>query len=146
MIAINNKKEDYIDDDNYFEREDQPQGLINKLRKNLTEKSIYTQLFNICYTFEEVMEKNKKDEEEIKKQDNNKKKETKNDINEKEQIDEVKVNMYMILHNECDIRDSHKKDFYYIDNKDIKMKRLIIEDCIIENQSLIIKRTKLKMI
>ena len=80
MTAINNKKEDYIDDDNYFEREDQPQGLINKLRKNLTEKSIYTQLFNICYTYEEVMEKNKEDEEEIKKQDNNKKKETKYNI------------------------------------------------------------------
>ena len=57
------------------------------------------------------------------------------DIDKKEQIDEVKINMFMILFNECD-NDSKKDEYPYIDNNYIITRRLIIEDCKINENKL----------
>ena len=53
------EEEDYFNDKNFFHLEEKTQRSINNLKKNLTEKSLYTQLFNNYYKFEKIMNKKK---------------------------------------------------------------------------------------
>lgn len=131
--------EDYYNDTIYFHQEEQTQSSINNLKKNLAEKSLYTQLFN-NYKFEKIMEE-KENQEEMDKQNKAEKEDQKKwiDIDKIEQIDEVKINMFMILFNECD-NDSEKDKYPYIDNDYIITRRLIIEDCTINENKLKINK------
>ena len=61
------------------------------------------------------------------------------DIEQKEQINEVKINMLMILFNECN-DDSKKDEYPYIENEYILTRRLIIEDCKINENKLIVNK------
>ena len=127
--------EDFYNDTIYIHQEEQTQSSINNLKKNLSEKSLYTQLFN-NYKFEKIMEE-KENQEGMNKQNMGEKEDQKKwmDIDKKEQIDEVKINMFMILFNECD-NDSKKDEYPYIDNNYIITRRLIIEDCKINENKL----------
>ena len=127
--------EDFYNDTIYIHQEEQTQSSINNLKKNLSEKSLYTQLFN-NYKFEKIMEE-KENQEGMNKQNMREKEDQKKwmDIDKKEQIDEVKINMFMILFNECD-NDSKKDEYPYIDNNYIITRRLIIEDCKINENKL----------
>jgi len=128
--------EDFYNDKIYFNQDEKTQSFINNLKKNLKEKSLYTQLFN-NYKFEKIMM-----DEEMKKEDITDKKDQKKSMNieQKEQIDEVKINMFMILFNECDKDDSEKGKYPYIDNNNIVTRRLIIEECIIKDSKLIVNK------
>lgn len=118
------KEEDFLDNIFYFHQEQETQSDINILRKNLTETSIYTQLFN-NFNFKKVMEKIEK--EDYKKE--NKKKIL--SIEDEEQINEVKYNMFMILYNECEYPEEDRTKFVdFFDNiKTILVRKLIIQDC-----------------
>ena len=133
------REEDYFNDEIFFHQEEQTQNSIDNLKKNLTEKSLYTQLFN-NYKFEKIMEE-KENQEEMDKQNKAEKEDQKKwiDIDKIEQIDEVKINMFMILFNECD-NDSEKDKYPYIDNDYIITRRLIIEDCTINENKLKINK------
>ena len=83
----------------------------------------------------------KENQEEMDKQNKAEKEDQKKwiDIDKMEQIDEVKINMFMILFNECD-NDSEKDKYPYIDNDYIITRRLIIEDCTINEKKLKINK------
>jgi len=139
MITLSSNKDLFNDYINFY-KEEQTQSHINRLKKNLTEANIYTQIFNI-YKFEKIMEQKEveKENQKNKKKENNEKKNLL-DIEETEQIDEVKINMLMIFSNECDYSENDKEHFSYIIGNYIKVKRLIIEDCQISSQKLLLNK------
>ena len=59
--------------------------------------------------------------------------ETINGIDDKEQINEVKVNLFFILYNGCDYNDEYKE---VIIDRYIKTKRLIIQDYSIKDDKI----------
>ena len=132
-----NEKNDF-DIDNYnFAQEELTQRDIDILRKNLTEADIYTQLFN-NFKYEKIMRQNFIEEEEKKNQEKDNKQNISENISEiekKEQIYEVKINMFMIIYNNCDYSKINEYSSYLYDDY-IQTRRLIIEDCVIEESKL----------
>ena len=131
--------DDYFNDKNYFHQEEQTQSFINNLKQNLSEKDLYTQLFNNYYKFEKIMQEKKSQDISMKNMVEKRDQKKLIDIEQKEQINEVKINMFMILFNECD-DDSKKNEYPYIDNDYIMTRRLIIEDCKINENKLIVNK------
>ena len=137
-MAINSeiKEEDFLDDKDFFYSEEETQSNINYLKKNLTERSLYTQLFN-NFNFNEIMNQLQKQENEQNEIVNNKIEE-----NEEDQIHKTKYNMYMVLYNECDFpkedQSKFKKSF---DNmKNLLSRKLIIQYCGVVNTKLLEKK------
>ena len=137
-MSINSKikEEDFLDDNDFFYSEEETQSNINYLKKNLTERSLYTQLFN-NFNFNEIMNQLQKQENEQNEIVNNKIEE-----NEEDQIHKTKYNMYMVLYNECDFpkedQSKFKKSF---DNmKNLLSRKLIIQYCGVVNTKLLEKK------
>lgn len=143
IIAFN-KENDFADDNYNIYQEDLTQRYINILRKNLTESDIYTQLFN-NFNFEKIMRLNLIEEEEEKKNQEKENKQNLSEIDNKEQIDEVKINMFMVIYNNCDYSKSNEYSSYIKDDY-IQTRRLIIEDCEIGERNLKVKSKSYKFI
>ena len=126
-IIDKRKEEDFLDDNDFFYPDEETQRNINYLKKNLTERSIYTQLFN-NFNFKEIMEQLQNQEIEKNEIVNNKIEE--NEV-EDEQIDETKYNMFMVLYNDCDFpKEDHFKFKSFFDNeKTLFFRKLIIQYC-----------------
>ena len=137
-MAINSeiKEEDFLDDKDFFYSEEETQSNINYLKKNLTERSLYTQLFN-NFNFKEIMNQLQKQENEQNEIVNNKTEET-----EEEQIHKTKYNMYMVLYNECDYpKEDQSKFKKFFDNvKNLLSRKLIIQYCGVVNTKLLEKK------
>lgn len=137
-MAINSeiKEEDFLDDKDFFYSEEETQSNINYLKKNLTERSLYTQLFN-NFNFKEIMNQLQKQENEQNEIVNNKIEET-----EEDQIHKTKYNMYMVLYNECDFPKEDKSKFKkFFDNvKNLLSRKLIIQYCEVVNTKLLEKK------
>ena len=133
-IITFNEENDFADDNYNIYQEDLTQRYINILRKNLTERDIYTQLFN-NFNFEKIMRQNPIEEEEEKKNQEKENKQDLSEIDNKEQIDEVKINMFMVIYNNCDYSKSNEYSLYLNDDY-IQTRRLIIEDCEIDKSKL----------
>ena len=137
-MAINSKikEEDFLDDKDFFYSEEETQSNINYLKKNLTERSLYTQLFN-NFNFKEIMNQLQKQENEQNEIVNNKTEET-----EEDQIHKTKYNMYMVLYNECDFpKEDQSKFKKFFDNmKNLLSRKLIIQYCGVVNTKLLEKK------
>lgn len=137
-MAINSeiKEEDFLDDKDFFYSEEETQSNINYLKKNLTERSLYTQLFN-NFNFKEIMNQLQKQENEQNEIVNNKIEET-----EEDQIHKTKYNMYMVLYNECDFpKEDQSKFKKFFDNmKNLLSRKLIIQYCGVVNTKLLEKK------
>ncbi len=135
-IIVKRKEEDFLDDEDFFYSEEETQRNINYLKKNLTERSIYTQLFN-NFNFKEIMNQLQKQEKEQNEIVINKIEET-----EDEQIDEAKYNMFMLLYNECDYpkEDQFKFKAFFDNEKYLLSRKLIIQYCEVVNTKLFEKK------
>ena len=137
-MAINSKikEEDFLDDKDFFYSEEETQSNINYLKKNLTERSLYTQLFN-DFNFKEIMNQLQKQENEQNDIVNNKIEET-----EEDQIYKTKYNMYMVLYNECDFpKEDQSKFKKFFDNvKNLLSRKIIIQYCEVVNTKLLEKK------
>ena len=116
----------YLIDDNYNNLPNQSTENINFLKKNLTEASIYSQLFNKYKPKMEMPKEEISEEKELFPDE-------KYFLNH-EQIDETKYNLIMILWNDCKYNGEYS-DVINSQNK-FRIKRLVIEDFSISDNKL----------
>ena len=166
IINLNMSSEnlDYSFDDNDFEiNEIQVKNNIFQLKKNLLIKGINTTDFydylimdkskerlildkNNTILIHNIKEKSASKEEELSQNKERVKTPSKDnktfieiseeEFEKKEQIDEVKYNLFMILFNKCDYDNEYNE---VINNSDhqFRMRRVVIQNCALENNELI---------
>lgn len=132
MSTTSDNKEVFSDED-YFKKEEEEESDVNYLKYNLTRENLYTQIFN-KYKFNKIMK-----EDDFNKSDDIQSEDEKI-IEEKEQIDEIKLKMAMVFLNKFDISEEDKKNiscFYDIKTRNIIADRVVIQNCSVANKKLI---------
>ena len=132
-MSCNSINKDFDPFDIDFHYIDNDEDNIMRLKENLIANNIKEPNFYYYKLLKMIKPENEISSNYSEKKKNALKTEKMSGIIESEQIDETKINLFFVLYNGCDYNDEYKE---IIIDRNIKAKRLIIQDYTIKNEKI----------
>ena len=132
-MSYNSINKDFDPFDIDFHYIDNDEDNIMRLKENLIANNIKEPNFYYYKLLKMIKPENEISSNYSEKKKNALKTEKLSGIIESEQIDETKINLFFVLYNGCDYNDEYKE---IIIDRNIKAKRLIIQDYSIKNEKI----------
>ena len=132
-MSYNSINKDFDPFDIDFHYIDNDEDNIMRLKENLIANNIKEPNFYYYKLLKMTKSENETLSNYSEKKKNALKTEKLSGINKSEQIDETKINLFFVLYNGCDYNDEYKEIIF---DRNIKAKRLIIQDYSIKNEKI----------